>query len=312
MRVLNFLLNGSGFGILALFLSVIWMLRDQKDKTRPLLVFALVLNLFYGFLLTTLMGREGGLFPWKYDHILFHMDETLGIQAVLIARHMQGLLRTPLWFVYQLMVPMMIVWFLVTQYGKARGSIVLAYVAELVSGPLLYAVLPACGPIYAFGKQWLQPPAVPVDTIRLTGLPNAFPSLHIGTAFVLLLFAPGKWSKAIALIFLVLTGMATIGTGEHYVIDLIPGLAFGAFTAAVGFRTYRSAALFLAVILAWSLSVRFGFSFLIANPLVTRLFAVLTLVLVAVSLWKSWARSPDKASTSNQPLEISEQAHKSA
>jgi hypothetical protein len=42
---------------LALFLSVLWMLKDERDKTRPMLVFALTLNLFFGFLLTVVMSR---------------------------------------------------------------------------------------------------------------------------------------------------------------------------------------------------------------------------------------------------------------
>jgi PAP2 superfamily len=312
MRLLGFLLNGPMFGVLTLFLSVIWMLRNQKDRTRPLLVFALVLNLFYGFLLNTFMGHEGALFPWKYDPILFRMDESLGIQAVLFARHLQGPLRLPLWYIYQLMVPMMIVWFLVTQYGKPRGSIVLAYIAEMVAGPLLYAILPACGPIYAFGKQWLQPSAVSLARIQLTGLPNAFPSLHVGTAFVFVLFAPGKWSRAVALVFLVLTGMATIGTGEHYVIDLIPGLAFGAFSAAVASQHYRRAALFLAIVLAWSLSVRFGYAFFVAYPAAIRTFVVLTLVAVIVYWSQSWIRSVDLSAMPARPAETGESACTSA
>jgi len=44
MHLLLFLLNPGVIGVLALFLSVIWMLRNEKDKTRPLLVFALILN----------------------------------------------------------------------------------------------------------------------------------------------------------------------------------------------------------------------------------------------------------------------------
>jgi len=77
-------------GVLALFLSVIWMLRDEKDKTRPLLVFALILNLFFGFLLTVFMSREGGLLPWKYDHVLFALDRALGVTAAPIARSLQA------------------------------------------------------------------------------------------------------------------------------------------------------------------------------------------------------------------------------
>jgi hypothetical protein len=292
MRILQILLSPPVMGILALFLSAIWMLRDPKDKTRPLLVFALVLNLFYGFLLTIAMGREGGLFPWKFDHILFRVDQSLGLQAAAIARPLQGVMRVPLWIVYQSMVPMMIVWFLVTSYRKLRASIVLAYVAELVAGPLLYSLMPACGPIYAFGKQWLNPPtaliAAQPGAIRLAGLPNAFPSLHVGTAFLFLLFAPGKLWKAVAFTFLALTCLATLSTGEHYVIDLIPGLAFGAFAAAVGAKDRKQAVLFLSTVLAWSLVMRFASFILIDFPFITRSFAAFTIALAIFALWKQW------------------------
>jgi hypothetical protein len=288
MHIISILLNPAMIAILSVFLSVIWMLRDQKDKTRPQLVFALVINLFYGVLLNLFMGREGSLFPWKYDHVLSHMDASLGIRAASIAPALQGLLRVPLWIIYQSMVPMMIVWFLVTRRRCNRGSIIMAYVAELISGPLIYTIVPACGPIYAFGKQWLHPPSVPADAMRLTGLPNAFPSLHLGTAFVLVLFAPGRFWKSVALLFLAGTCLATLSTGEHYVIDLIPGLAFGTFAAAVGMQNYRRAAFFLTIVLAWSLAVRFGFPVLIAHSIITRLFASVTVALAAFAMWKTW------------------------
>jgi hypothetical protein len=288
MRLLNILLSPPVLGIAALFLSSIWMLRDTKDKTRPLLVFALVLNLFYGFLLTTFMGSEGGIFPWKFDHILFCVDRSLGMQAAFIARPLQGFMRVPLWIVYQLMVPMMIVWFLVTRYRNLRASVVLAYVAELVAGPFLYALLPACGPLYAFGKQWLNPPAIQPFPIRLAGMPNAFPSLHVGTAFLLLLFAPGKFWKCVAFVFLALTCLATLSTGEHYVIDLIPGLAFGAFAAAVGTKNLKQSALFLSTCLLWSLTMRFASAILIAHPFLTRSFAAATVALALYALFFQW------------------------
>jgi len=289
MHIVDVLLNPAMIGILALFLSVIWMLRDQKDKTRAELVFALVLNLFYGVLLNLLMGREGSLFPWKYDRLLFRIDASLGIQAAWIARPLQGFLRIPLWIAYQMMVPMMIAWFLLTRYRRVPGSIILAYIAELVSGPLLYTIVPACGPIYAFGKQWLHPPGVPPDAVRLTGMPNAFPSLHVGTAFVFVMFAPGRIWKAVALFFLAATCLATLSTGEHYLIDWVPGLAFGVFVSAVGMGHFRRAGCFLALTLAWSFIVRFGAAVLLAYPILARAFVALTLVFVALALWKQWS-----------------------
>jgi PAP2 superfamily len=293
MRVIDMLLNPAIVMIIALFLSVIWMLRDEKDKARIELVFALVFNLFYGVLLNIFMSREGSIFPWKFDHVLFRLDASLGIQAASIARPLQGFLHIPLWIVYQSMVPMMIAWFLLTRYRRSPGSIISAYVAELVSGPLLYIIVPACGPIYAFGKQWLSPPAVAPEAVRLAGMPNAFPSLHVGTALVFLMFAPGKIWKAVALLFLGATCLATLSTGEHYVIDLISGLAFGVFVSAIGTRNFRRAGYFLSLTVSWSLGVRFAYMILLAHPMLTRSLAGSTLVSAAFAVGKQWSTAPE-------------------
>jgi hypothetical protein len=302
MLAIHNLANPAIIYAIALFLSVIWMLRNEKDKARVELVFALSLNIFYGVLLNIFMAREGAAFPWKFDHILMRLDASLGIQAAFIAPLLQGSPRIPLWIVYELMIPMMIAWFLLTRYRRCPGSIILAYVAELVSGPLLYAIVPACGPLYAFGRQWLQPPAVLPEAVRLTGAPNAFPSLHVGTAFVLLMFAPGRLWKAVAFLFLAATCLATLSTGEHYVIDLIPGLAFGAFAAAVGARSIRRAVCFFALALSWSLGVRCAYMILLAHPILLRSLTGFTLLLVAVALDQQWRGA--RASARNAPASL--------
>jgi len=296
MRLLSMLLNPAIIGLLALVLSVVWMMRDERDKTRPMLVLAVTLNLFYGFLLTVFMAREGSLFPMKYDPVLLRLDTALGVSAASVASPLQGVWRLPLFVIYNSMIPMMICWFLVTQYRNIRGSVVLAYVAELIAGPILYAVLPACGPIYAFGAQWLHPPTITATTIRLAGMPNAFPSLHFGTALVLVFFAPGKLWRSVALAFLAGTGLATLSTGEHYVIDLVSGAAFGCFAASIGLRRVKSAILFLGVMLLWALAVRFQSGFLIMHPTLPQLFAALTLALALLAVIREWSRAVESAS----------------
>ncbi|MGH9562297.1 MAG: phosphatase PAP2 family protein [Terracidiphilus sp.] len=278
--------------ITALALSIFWMLRDEKDKTRVGLVLALLINLFYGVLCTLFMRGEGSAFPWKYDHVLARLDAALGVEAPVIAQAFARIPHNSLWIAYDAMVPMMIVWYLVTRYWHGQGSIIMAYAAEMVAGPLLYAIVPACGPIYAFGKQWLHPQYVAPVAVRLTGMPNAFPSLHLGTAFLFVIFAPGKVWKVVALLFLIATGLATLSTGEHYVIDLIPGLAFGMFASSIGMRNYRRAIFFFALSLAWSLAVRFGYMILLAHLILLRSFAVLTLAAVAVALVRQWTTTP--------------------
>jgi hypothetical protein len=100
-----------------------------------------------------------------------------------------------------------IVRFPITCNSERRKSLVVALLAELVAGPVMYAILPACGPVYAFGAQWLHPSAVSAQAILFSGIPNAFPSLHVGTAFVLLLFATGRLRRANALAFLTATAL---------------------------------------------------------------------------------------------------------
>jgi len=200
-----------------------------------------------------------------------------------------------------LIIPMMIGCFAIRRYGNRTGSVLIAYMAELVSAPILYAIVPACGPVYAFGANWLHPPATGPGLIRLVGMPNAFPSLHVGTALVLALFAPGKLWRAIALAFLAATALATLATGEHYILDLVPGLAFGCFAASVGYRKTWAALFYLGVTLLWSLAVRFDYQLLIAHPGLLRSFSVLTIAFVVLTVFKQWSAPSFDPSPSDSP-----------
>lgn len=283
------IVSSPGFvGTAALFVSVVWMLKNPKDKTRPMLVFALVLNFFFCVLLNFFMGAEGNLLPWKFDHVLLNIDESLGFSAAAIARPLQGARLVPFVVIYQLMVPMVICWFFLTRYRSSRGSIVWAYIVELVAGPIMYAILPACGPIYAFGPDWLRPPAIQASPIHLIGSPNAFPSLHVGTAIVFVLFSPSKLWQGVALAFFTGTVFATLATGEHYVIDLIPGLAFGCFAVSVARRMVGRAILFFTTTVSWSLLVRFAYMYLLAHPAVTASFVVLTVTMATAAVLTEW------------------------
>jgi hypothetical protein len=297
MRLDALLFNPALVGVFALFFAAIWMLMDPRDKSRPVLVFALVLNLFYGFLLTVFMKTEGSFFPFKFDFVLFHLDTALGLRGEIMAHSLQ-IVRLPLWLVYQAMVPMMICWFLVIRSRGQGSSLIVAYAAELAAGPPVYAVLPACGPAYAFGAQWLHPQAaVAAAPIQLAGMPNAFPSLHAATALVLIFFAPGRWWRMVAIAFFAATCMATLSTGEHYTIDLIPGFAFGAFAAQAGLGRYRQAIAFLGAACCWSVAVRFGYPLLIGNPIVIRAGAAVTILAVGLALYRAWSTQPLPAAT---------------
>lgn len=293
MRFLSLVWNSQVVSILSLFAAIIWMLRNEKDKVRVYLVLALLLNLFFGLLLNVGMSEENSLFPMKYDWILFHLDEGLGITATSVARHLQGAMVMPLRIVYNLMLPMMVAWIPITGYRTPRGSVALAYVAELVVGPLSYAVVPACGPLYAFGKAWLQPSTPPVSVMHLTGLPNAFPSLHLASAVVIVVFARGGFWRAVALLFLLGTTMATIATGEHYLVDLFPGILFGCFAASVGQLRLRRALACLGFVLLWLVAVRFGYGLLIAHARLVQTLALASAAVTVAMVIEAW-RTPER------------------
>jgi hypothetical protein len=281
------LLNPAIVGMLMFLLSVVWMLRDESDKSRPILAIAVLLNLFYGWLLSVLMGHADSLLPWKYDYYLYRIDSALGVSAASVALTFGGAGCVWLNITYELLLPMMIVW-LALQSEKDRIALVFAYIAEIVTGPVLYAILPACGPPCAFGESWLQPQHVHAELIRVSGMPNAFPSLHVATAFVLVLFARDRIWRVISLVFLAGTTLSTLTTGEHYVIDLVAGLSFGCFATAVGRRKVSQAAAYLAITVCWSLVIRLGGEELAAHSGGLQAFALFSVAIAIGALWQAW------------------------
>jgi hypothetical protein len=119
-----------------------------------------------------------------------------------------------------------------------------------------------------------------------------FPSLHMGTAFVLLLFAAGRRTRTVALLFLLAPAAATISTGEHYCIDLVPGLAFGAYAGFAGAGHLRRALLFLAIVLSWSLSVRFAGGWIMASPMILRSLETATIACASCAVYVMWKAAP--------------------
>jgi hypothetical protein len=188
----TFIFSPALLGMISVFAAIVWMLLDQEDKMRPFVVFAIIINLFYGTVLTIFLGGEGSLLPWKYDLILFEIDRALGFTAAAIALPLlHGIWRMPLLVVYESLLPVMILCCFLQRRVELRNLILRGYMVELVIGPIFYAILPACGPVYAFGPAWLHPLLMePAQTIRLTGFPNAFPSLHVATAFLLRAVCP--------------------------------------------------------------------------------------------------------------------------
>jgi hypothetical protein len=66
------------------------------------------------------------------------------------------------------------------------------------------------------------------EPIAVKGVQNAIPSLHMAWVLLAWWYSRGLsvWERGIALTFAVFTALATLGTGEHYFIDLIVAYPF--------------------------------------------------------------------------------------
>jgi PAP2 superfamily protein len=159
--------------------------------------------------------------------------------------------------------------------------------AFLVSGPigiLFYNLFPARGPLYLFGVDFPRHP-LPLDVIHhfhlepvpVYGFPNAMPSLHMTWALLGFWYSrnASPWVRVVASFFLVFTICSTLGTGEHYLVDLVVAVPFALMIQAIcafsaGWANpwrIRSAVFGTAATILWMTLLRFYPGYFWVTPL---------------------------------------------
>jgi hypothetical protein len=161
-------------------------------------------------------------------------------------------------------------------------------IGNLIIGYGVYLFYPAAGPAYAFPNVFprLTPVLNGLHAQMLAAPANAMPSLHMSAA-LLIWWNSRHWRYAryLALAFLALTMLATIGLGEHYCTDLIVAVPFALFIQALGTRRplhMTCLATGLSMTVVWLVLLRYGFPLLTASSLLLRTGAALT---VCIPLW---------------------------
>jgi hypothetical protein len=194
----------------------------------------------------------------SYDKVLLAADYRLGYDFGLARALGQPL---AIHLVYA-MLPMAVAIVYLLLDSDARKRFGFALLLAGVAAPLFYAICPAAGPLYVFGDAFpFHPPVVKPVPFAAPGLAmNAVPSAHLTWAF-LLWWNSRPCSLGVRIgagLFLVGTAVATLATGEHYLVDLVVAVPFAvAVDAAIG-RRWISAAAYAAVVLSWSLALRSG------------------------------------------------------
>ena len=328
LRVLGFypvFMAGFSFvGMAALAVLGTHTIWADGDERKLLLYGFLPAVLFVAseYMASTLLDITEKLHPKTFDLFLYSFDCSLRVQFSFL---MGQLFWTWPWvrfvcLVIYLALPLPLALVYAAQLRRQKEKALAVMLAFLVTGPvgvLFYNMLPACGPAHIFGAAFpFHPPSIAdvmhmnVVPVLLKGARNAIPSLHM--AWVLLVWwnsrGLARWIRAIALLFVVLTVMATLGTGEHYFIDLVVAFPFSLMVQALcsysqPFRSgaRRNAFLFgTFVTLIWLALLSFTTTIFWTSPALPWAMIVAT-VAPSILLWNRLVSCGDSGRTGSRP-----------
>jgi predicted membrane-bound spermidine synthase len=289
LSVAAWIINGAtGIG-LAGFAALVLRLRNPAYDSAG------ARSLFAAFLLVPLMGLAAHLslqltavlHPQTLDAYLYKFDGSLGFQASQIysmVADANPALMAALMVMYQYL-PLAVPIFFAMQVARrttAPANIILVQLLSGIVAMTLFQFFPASGPRYAFGSSYpyLLPAAHELTATWASVMPaarNAMPSMHFGWALALWLnslYVGNRWLRAAMALLLGANVLATLGLGEHYLIDLV--VAVPCVLAVQALCTHnlawndparrRMLVWGSALTLAWLLALRFGLEAFLTVP----------------------------------------------
>ncbi len=228
--MLNFLIVSPGYAVvfvLTILLIYRWFRSpDERKRMEWLLVATLVVEPA-GTLCEAAANGISALKPMKDDLYIYRIDQALGIHSFwlgeITARHWQ--LHVLVSVGYGLLPVAMLGAFAANLMWESEAE-ALAVARSLALNLLLalpiYLLTPVCGPQYAFPAFPAWPGAIVAHRIAIAAAPNGIPSVHTSSALLILWFLR-RWTlgRIAGSLFLALTIFATLGSGQHYVFDLL-------------------------------------------------------------------------------------------
>jgi hypothetical protein len=185
--------------------------------------FFLVLFLLFQLVPTMI---ESSLCPYTWDARLQAADLWLGLDGFAWAK----IWLTTKWlrdFTAQAYWGLPLAFAVTWSLERSRTMATSMFLAGALTFPL-YLLVPAAGPAYAF-RGWpliFASGGRDLIAVAATHPRNCFPSMHLAWALLLPMNANNRVWRAILLLNAVLIGLATIGGGEHYFVDLFAAVPF--------------------------------------------------------------------------------------
>ena len=309
----------TGAGVMSLFglgaflmlgLRWLWSTGVERRKTYAVLAPGVAIVLFV-LSAQRALSLANVLYAKTFDLYLYVFDGSFGFQpSFLMGRAMaaSSLLRIACLLTYvSLPFVMALVYALRLPKGAERPSwdIITLFLLAGLGGWALYNVVPATGPLYVFAESfpWRALPYKSLPRLFLelvpvnAGIPrNAIPSLHMAWAMLLYWNTKGlsRGLRTFLAVYAVMTVVSTLGTGEHYFVDLVAGVPFALAVQAVvspdgkaeGRRRAVTAGLGLGLTVFWLLLVRFGVRWMLVSPILPWSLVVVS----GVGVWriKAW------------------------
>lgn len=208
--------------------------------------------------------------PKVFDHYLYRFDAQLGGQAAFQVGRWLGTwpaLQAICFLVYSALPLAAVVFFLLYLHLRDRRRFPAnAFVVFLIAGAAgfsLFWICPAVGPRHVYGDAFpVSPPrSVPLEAIPLEAFPrNAMPSLHAAWALLIWwnLRGQNRWIRRAVEAFLAFTLLATLGFGEHYLIDLVVAIPFSLAIQASAEKRRLPASAGALLAIAWVVALRLG------------------------------------------------------
>ncbi len=291
---------------LVLGFKAVWAKGAEQQQLKSILLPAAALA-FFILGSQRLLAIAGLLFTDTLDLYAYAFDGSLGFQpSFLIGRVFRdfALVSAIGHFTYfAIPIPMALVY---AGHLRRRNTPPLfmleIFMAAGLLGYFLYSAFPATGPVYVAG------PSFPGSALSLSALHqlnvrpipvnrwfsrNAMPSLHM--AWVLLIWFNCKefsrWVRVLAFTFVLITILDTLGTGEHYLVDLVVAFPFAVAIQALctHWIPLRSKTRFVplvggaAVVAVWLILLRYGTRVFLLTPIIPWTCLIASTVLA--SLW---------------------------
>jgi len=236
----NELAAASSTGLASLAVLTVEILRHRGAELRQKLTTLIGGSVFIysALFIAFILKATAAWHPATYDLFLYAADAGFGIPitaqvGMFVARH-----PALAWWCGLVYESLPLAVSLLYAYERSGGKplptrVLPAFLGGGAAAYLLYNILPAAGPIYIFGAQFPahlpQVVQIALQAPLMHDAPrNAVPSMHLACA--LLIFwnvrRLSRWFYAASGLYLGLTIVATLGFGEHYVVDLIAGVPY--------------------------------------------------------------------------------------